>query len=283
MMLSGVTTKSMTMTSRLLSRAGVTLTTAVGRRRQQQLQQQIQTTIPSRRCIHVESRIKELGITLPKAAGPRANYDLISYDEESRVMYVSGHLPFTVEDGTLMTGKITGDEGADIDYGYKAARCAALNIISTLSDRLGKLGHDLDQIEKISKLFGIVQSHTDFKHQHLIMDGASDVIMEIFGDKVGYHARSAIGTNTLPLDVTVEIECIIKLKPLLRFSIGQKVECKVGPSDEDWEVGTITQLNYKEPEWENSAPYQIKLLNRMIFAPEDANHIIREVSSGVQK
>jgi enamine deaminase RidA (YjgF/YER057c/UK114 family) len=282
-MLSGVTTKSMTMTSRLLSRAGVTLTTAVGRRRQQQLQQQIQTTIPSRRCIHVESRIKELGITLPKAAGPRANYDLISYDEESRVMYVSGHLPFTVEDGTLMTGKITGDEGADIDYGYKAARCAALNIISTLSDRLGKLGHDLDQIEKISKLFGIVQSHTDFKHQHLIMDGASDVIMEIFGDKVGYHARSAIGTNTLPLDVTVEIECIIKLKPLLRFSIGQKVECKVGPSDEDWEVGTITQLNYKEPEWENSAPYQIKLLNRMIFAPEDANHIIREVSSGVQK
>jgi enamine deaminase RidA (YjgF/YER057c/UK114 family) len=283
MMLSGVTTKSMTMTSRLLSRAGVTLTTAVGRRRQQQLQQQIQTTIPSRRCIHVESRIKELGITLPKAAGPRANYDLISYDEESRVMYVSGHLPFTVKDGTLMTGKITGDEGADIDYGYKAARCAALNIISTLSDRLGKLGHDLDQIEKISKLFGIVQSHTDFKHQHLIMDGASDVIMEIFGDKVGYHARSAIGTNTLPLDVTVEIECIIKLKPLLRFSIGQKVECKVGPSDEDWEVGTITQLNYKEPEWENSAPYQIKLLNRMIFAPEDANHIIREVSSGVQK
>jgi enamine deaminase RidA (YjgF/YER057c/UK114 family) len=282
-MLSGVTTKSMTMTSRLLSRARVTLTTAVGRRRQQQLQQQIQTTIPSRRCIHVESRIKELGITLPKAAGPRANYDLISYDEESRVMYVSGHLPFTVEDGTLMTGKITGDEGADIDYGYKAARCAALNIISTLSDRLGKLGHDLDQIEKISKLFGIVQSHTDFKHQHLIMDGASDVIMEIFGDKVGYHARSAIGTNTLPLDVTVEIECIIKLKPLLRFSIGQKVECKVGPSDEDWEVGTITQLNYKEPEWENSAPYQIKLLNRMIFAPEDANHIIREVSSGVQK
>lgn len=279
MMLSGVTTKSMTMTSRLLSRAGVTLTTTA---RQSQLQQQIQTTIPSRRCIHVESRIKELGITLPKAAGPRANYDLISYDEESRVMYVSGHLPFTVEDGTLMTGKITGDDGADIDYGYKAARCAALNIISTLSDRLGKLGHDLDQIEKISKLFGIVQSHTDFKHQHLIMDGASDVIMEIFGDKVGYHARSAIGTNTLPLDVTVEIECIIKLKPLLRFSIGQKVECKVGPSDEDWEVGTVTQLNYKEPEWENSAPYQIKLLNRMIFAPEDANHIIREVSS-VQK
>ena len=265
------------MTSRLLSRAvpvGGTLTTKAGTvvgRQSQKIQS---------RCIHVEARMKELGIKLPKPAGPRANYDLISYDDETRVMHVSGHLPFTVEDGKLMTGKITGkDEGSDVDYGYKAARCAALNIISTLSDRLHKLGgHDLDQIEKITKVFGIVQSDDDFKHQHLIMDGASDVFMEIFGDKVGYHARSAIGTNTLPLDVTVEIECVIKLKPLLRFNVGQNVECKVGPNSDDWEVGTITQLNYKEQDWENSAPYQIKLKDRMIFAPEDSNHIIREVS-----
>jgi enamine deaminase RidA (YjgF/YER057c/UK114 family) len=270
MMLSA--TKSMTTMSRLnISRR--IAAAVVGR----QVQPQKIPSTESRRCIHVENRIKELGIKLPKPAGPRANYDLISYDDETRVMHVSGHLPFTVDDGTLMTGKITGEEGADVDYGYKAARCAALNIVSTLSDRLQKLGHDLDQIEKITKVFGIVQSHNDFKHQHLIMDGASDVIMEIFGDKVGYHSRSAIGTNTLPLDVTVEIECIIKLKPLLRFNVGQKVECKVGPKPDDWEIGTITQLNYKEPEWENSAPYQIKLTNRMIFAPEDSEHIIREV------
>jgi enamine deaminase RidA (YjgF/YER057c/UK114 family) len=272
-MLSAATKSMTTMTSRINISRRIAAASVVGRQGQQGQGQQ-----STRRCIHVENRMKELGITLPKPAGPRANYDLISYDDETRVMHVSGHLPFTVEDGKLMTGKITGvDEGSDVDYGYKAARCAALNIVSTLSDRLGKLGHDLDQIEKIIKVFGIVQSHNDFKHQHLIMDGASDVIMEIFGDKVGYHSRSAIGTNTLPLDVTVEIECIIKLKPLLRFSVGQKVECKVGPSSDDWEIGTITQLNYKEPEWENSAPYQIKLSNRMIFAPEDSEHIIREV------
>jgi len=226
-----------------------------------------------------------MGITLPKAMGPRANYDLTTYDEESRMMYVSGHLPF-MEDGTLMTGRVTaaggeGDgEGRDVDYGYEAAKTAALNIISTLQDRLNG---DLDRVEKFQKLFGIVQSSDDFKHQHLVMDGASDLINEIFKDgQVGYHARSAIGTSTLPLDVTVEIEAIVKLKPELRFGLGQVVECKIGPNDDDWAKGVITQLRYREPEWTHSAPYQIKLLGegeegRFIFAPEDKDSIIRSV------
>jgi enamine deaminase RidA (YjgF/YER057c/UK114 family) len=63
------------------------------------------------------------------------------------------------------------------------------------------------------KVFGIVNSHTNFKHQHLVMDGCSDLIMEIFGKPVGYHARSAIGVNTLPLDAAVEVEAIVKIKP----------------------------------------------------------------------
>ena len=62
-------------------------------------------------------------------------------------------------------------------------------------------------------MFGIVQSSPDFKEQHLVMDGCSDLIMEIFGKPVGYHARSAIGTNTLPLDVSVEVEAIVEVKP----------------------------------------------------------------------
>lgn len=145
-----------------------------------------------RRFVHVEKRLEELGITLPKAAGPRANYDVICHDEDANVMYVSGHLPFQ-QDGTLMTGKLTGEEGKDVDYGYQAARNAALNIVATLQDRLDG---DLDQVAKIQKVFGIVQSSEDFQHQHLVMDGASDVLMEIFGKDVGYHARSAIGTST---------------------------------------------------------------------------------------
>lgn len=225
-----------------------------------------------RRLLHVEKRMKDLGITLPKPAGPRANYDVICQDEDANVWYVSGHLPFQA-DGTLMTGKITGDEGRDVDYGYQAARHAALNIVATLSERLGG---DLDQIEKIQKVFGIVQSSDDFKHQHLVMDGASDVLMEIFGKEVGYHARSAIGTSTLPLDITVEVEAIVKLKPALRFQVGQKVECKVGPGPSDWEAGTITRLRYMEPDWERPAPYQILLDDgRYIFAPEDTEAVIR--------
>lgn len=61
-------------------------------------------------------------------------------------------------------------------------------------------------------MFGIVNSTTDFKHQHLVMDGCSDVLMEIFGKPVGYHARSAIGTSTLPLDMIVEVEAIVQIK-----------------------------------------------------------------------
>lgn len=62
-------------------------------------------------------------------------------------------------------------------------------------------------------MFGIVQSKQDFKEQHLVMDGCSDLMMEIFGKPVGYHARSAIGTNTLPLDVSVEVEAVVEVKP----------------------------------------------------------------------
>lgn len=62
-------------------------------------------------------------------------------------------------------------------------------------------------------MFGIVQSATDFKEQHLVMDGCSDTIMEVFGKDVGYHARSAIGTSTLPIDISVEVEAIVQIKP----------------------------------------------------------------------
>jgi enamine deaminase RidA (YjgF/YER057c/UK114 family) len=125
------------------------------------------------------------------------------------MLYVSGHLPFQL-DGTLMTGKIGDDGGRDVQYGYQAARWAGLNIISTLQ---AQLGGDLDRVEKIVKVFGIVQSTDDFKSQHLVMDGCSDVMMEVFGKEIGYHARSAIGTSTLPIDISVEVEAIVQIKP----------------------------------------------------------------------
>lgn len=124
-------------------------------------------------------------------------------------MYVSGHLPIGV-DGTLIAGALGPDQGGlTVEQGYAAARLCGLNIIATLKNQLG----DLDRVEQVIKIFGIVNSHTDFKHHHLVMDGCSDVIMEVFGKDVGYHARSAIGTNTLPLDIAVEVEAIVKFKP----------------------------------------------------------------------
>lgn len=151
--------------------------------------------------------MKALGIELPPPAGPRANYNIVCH-ASGNMLYVSGHLPFQL-DGTLMTGRI-GEGGRCVQYGYQAARWAGLNIISTLQQQLGG---DLDRVEKIVKVFGIVQSANDFKSQHLVMDGCSDVMIEVFGKDVGYHARSAIGTSTLPIDISVEVEAVVQIKP----------------------------------------------------------------------
>lgn len=99
----------------------------------------------TRRLVHVERRIEELGIELPKPSAPRANYNIVCH-AAGNMMYVSGHLPFK-PDGTLMTGRI-GEDGRDKDYGYEAARHAALNIVSTLKDQLG----DLDRVAKVVKV-----------------------------------------------------------------------------------------------------------------------------------
>lgn len=161
-----------------------------------------------RRFVHIEKRLEELGIELPTAPQPKANYNIMCR-ASGNMMYLSGHLPITA-DGKLLTGRIGPDTGGEtVEHGYTAARHCALNIVSTLKAQLG----DLDRVEQIVKMFGIVQSTSDFKEQHLVLDGCSDVIVEIFDKPVGYHARSAIGTNTLPLNMSVEIEAVVQIKP----------------------------------------------------------------------
>mmetsp|Transcript_10867 Transcript_10867/g.16366 ORF Transcript_10867/g.16366 Transcript_10867/m.16366 type:complete len:184 (-) Transcript_10867:82-633(-) len=158
------------------------------------------------RMVHIEAKLEELNITLPPPPAPKANYNIVCRD--GNTIYVSGHLPVT-NDGTLLTGVVGPDSGGKtIEEAYEAARWTGLNIISTLKNEVG----DLDKIEQIVKVFGIVNSTTDFKNQHNVVDGCSDLMMEVFGKPVGYHARSAIGTSTLPLDVSVEIEAIVKVK-----------------------------------------------------------------------
>ena len=144
------------------------------------------------------------------------------------LLYLSGHLPFS-KDGTLVVGAcapshvIEGDESQkwlSTEQGYEAAQHCALNLLSTLQSYLSthvttKKSADLSQIVKIVKLFGIVRSHDQFMEQHLVMNGASDVIKEVLGKDVGgCHARSAIGTNSLPLGICVEVEMIAKISDL---------------------------------------------------------------------
>lgn len=175
----------------------------------------------------IQSRLDALNMTLPPPGAPKANYQLIHRDGD--LLYLSGHLPFK-PDGSLVVGAcapshvIEGDESLkwlSTKQGYVAAQHCALNLLSTLQSYLStnvvttNATSDLSQIVKIVKLFGIVRSHDDFTEQHLVMNGASDILGQVLGKDVGgCHARSAIGTNSLPLGICVEVEMIVKISSL---------------------------------------------------------------------
>lgn len=152
--------------------------------------------------VQTEQNLVDLGIELPKAPAAAANY--IPVQKTGNLLFLSGHLPLNA-DGSLHTGCISSDK---VEYGYQAARQVGLNLIATLKEHLG----DLDKVEQVVKLFGIVQSTNDFHEQHKVVNGCSDLMIQVFGKERGLHARSAIGTNALPLDISVEIEAIVRIK-----------------------------------------------------------------------
>jgi len=119
-------------------------------------------------------------------------------------VYLSGHLPIPTS-GELIVGKV-GQE-LTTDEANVAARWCALNIVATLAAEVG----DLDRVKKVHKLVGFVNCVDGFTAQPAVVNGASDVIFEIFQDK-GEHARSAVGTNALPLNVPVEVEAIVEVE-----------------------------------------------------------------------
>ena len=164
----------------------------------------------------INARLSKLGLVLPPAGSPKANYQLLHRDGD--LLYLSGHLPMKA-DGTLVVGACapkdiadTSDSCLTTEQGYEAAQHCALNLLSTLQAYMVSQGTDLSKVGKVIKLFGIVRSHSDFTEQHLVMNGASDLIVKVLGKEVGgSHARSAIGTNTLPLGIAVEVEMIAKI------------------------------------------------------------------------
>ena len=149
-----------------------------------------------------EQRLAELGIRLPDTAAPAANY--VPYRRTGKTVFISGQLPFL--DGKLVaTGKLGG--GITVEEGRKAARACALNLLAHLRDAAGG---DLDKVAAIIKISVFVASAPGFTEQHIVANAASDVLVEILGDR-GTHARAAVGMAALPLDAAVEVEAIVEL------------------------------------------------------------------------
>ena len=149
----------------------------------------------------VERKIKELGIELPAVSPPKAMY--VPVKRVGNLLFVSGHLPIN-DDGTMITGKLGQERG--VEYGQSAARRCAINLLATLKSELG----DLDLVMNIVKLQSFVSSEAGFDQQHIVTNAASELLYEVFGES-GRHARTAVGTNQLPLDATVEIEAIVEV------------------------------------------------------------------------
>eukprot|EP00937_MAST-01D_sp_MAST-1D-sp2_P004641 g4641.t1 len=146
------------------------------------------------------------GYELPAVSPPKGNYVLCNYEAGSGLVFTAGHLPQPAQ-GELVTGKV----GAEVsmEEAQRASRLAFCSMMATLQAELG----DLDRIEKFVKVVAFVNCVDGFAEQPAVINGFSDAVGEIFGPEVGAHARSAVGVNALPLNVPVEIEAIVKVRP----------------------------------------------------------------------
>ncbi|MBI1928835.1 RidA family protein [Candidatus Poribacteria bacterium] len=150
----------------------------------------------------IEKRLEELGITLPPPAKPVANY--VTTVQTGNLVFTSGHGPGSGE-GKIYKSQLGTD--ATVEDGYQSARVVAINLISTLKNALG----DLDRIKRVVKVVGFVNSAPTFTAQPAVVNGASDLFVEVFGDK-GRHARSAVGMSQLPGGIPVEIELVVEIE-----------------------------------------------------------------------
>ena len=149
-----------------------------------------------------DDKIKELKLELPDAKSPVGNY--VATRISGKMLFVSGQISID-ENGQLIKGKVGKD--LDADAGYNAAKRCALSIISQVKK---SCNNDLSKIKSCIKLTGFVNSTDDFTDQPKVINGASDLIVAVFGD-TGMHARAAVSTNSLPLGVSVEVDAIFEL------------------------------------------------------------------------
>ena len=152
--------------------------------------------------MNFENKIKELKINLPEAKPPVGSY--VATKIVGNLLYISGQISIT-ENGELIKGKVGKD--LDVESGYNAAKRCALSIIAQVKKACD---NDLSKVKSCIKLTGFVNSTNEFTDQPKVINGASDLIVSIFGD-AGMHSRAAVSTNSLPLGVSVEVDAIFEL------------------------------------------------------------------------
>ena len=149
-----------------------------------------------------ETKLKELGIELITPSNPVANY--VNTVRSGNLLFISGKGPLK-KDGEYIKGKLGYD--LSIDQGYDAARVTGINLISTIKSELG----DLKNVKQVIRVNGMVNSASNFIDQPKVINGCSDLLVEVFGDR-GKHTRVALGMNSLPMNIAVEIDLILELE-----------------------------------------------------------------------
>lgn len=148
-----------------------------------------------------EQRLAELGIELPQMPAPIANY--VRSVRTGNLVFLSGHGPLKPEGG-YVTGKVGKD--LTVEEGYAAARLTAIALLSSLKGEIGDLG----RVQRVVRVFGMVNTVPDFTDQSKVINGASDLLVEVFGER-GKHVRAAVGMVSLPIGLAVEIEMVVEI------------------------------------------------------------------------
>jgi enamine deaminase RidA (YjgF/YER057c/UK114 family) len=150
--------------------------------------------------MQIDKRLEELGIVLPRATGPQANY--VNAVCTGDLLFLAGKGPYK-PDGTLHKGKVGHD--VTVEEAYQHARLVGLHLLATLKAELG----ELDRVVRIVKVLGMVNAVPEFENHPEVINGCSDLFVEVFGDR-GRHTRSAVGMASLPRNITVEIEAVVE-------------------------------------------------------------------------
>lgn len=150
----------------------------------------------------VDMRLQELGIVLPEASSPIANY--VNAVQTGNLIFLAGKGP-TFDDGSMIQGKVGVD--LTIEQGYEAARLTAINQLAVLKAELGSL----DRVKRVVKVLGMVNASPEFTDHPKVINGFSDLMVEVFKEK-GKHARAAVGMGSLPGNIPVEIEMIVEIE-----------------------------------------------------------------------